>query len=385
MVSTLMTSAMQTREYNTITAIPRAAWNRLFPTALEDWDYYAAVERSGLAGFAWIYFTVSRGEDLRAVVPAFVTSYRLDTTLQGALKRISDALSRTLPGVLQTRLLSLGSPVSEVCDVGFAADCTEAERIVLLGHLLDGAAHWAEARSIGMLAIKDAADQHKDLFMAACTRRRLRALPGLPTAILDIPFLSIDEYFRSLGHSTRRDLRRKSRAFKQVDIVWRTDIHGIEKEILQLYRATRQRSELRFEELTLAYFCEVLALPGSPARCVTYSVDGRVAAFNLVIAGKDTLLDKFFGMDDGVGRAHNLYYLSWVENVRHCIEGGLHRYQSGQGLHREKVRLGSRLTPNSLWYRHRNPLLDLGCRLAERLFRLDRLDPDFALGPGGRT
>jgi hypothetical protein len=82
-------------------------------------------------------------------------------------------------------------------------------------------------------------------------------------------------------------------------------------------------------------------------------------------------------MDPELGRAHNLYYLSWMENVRYCIEHGLARYQSGQGLEREKRRLGSTLVPNSLWYRHRNRVVDRVFASVERVFSLDR-DPDRA-------
>jgi hypothetical protein len=64
-----------------------------------------------------------------------------------------------------------------------------------------------------------------------------------------------------------------------------------------------------------------------------------------------------------------------MENVRYCIENGLARYQSGQGLEREKRRLGSTLVPNSLWYRHRNRVVDRVFASVERVFSLDR-DPD---------
>ena len=50
---------------------------------------------------------------------------------------------------------------------------------------------------------------------------------------------------------------------------------------------------------------------------------------------------------------------------------GLARYQSGQGLEREKLRLGSRLAPNWLWYRHRNRVVDRVFAAFEHAFRLD--------------
>ena len=90
----------------------------------------------------------------------------------------------------------------------------------------------------------------------------------------------------------------------------------------------------------------------------------------------EVLLDKFLGMDYAFARRYNLYYLTWLNNVAWCIEHGLRRYQSGQGLHREKLRLGSRLSANWLWYRHRNRVFDSIFAAFERLFRLDRNNPE---------
>lgn len=47
-------------------------------------------------------------------------------------------------------------------------------------------------------------------------------------------------------------------------------------------------------------------------------------------------------------------------------------------MHREKLRLGSRLSANWIWYRHRNRALDVLFATMERLFRLDRLDAELA-------
>ncbi|HSN01360.1 MAG TPA: hypothetical protein VLS52_10170, partial [Rudaea sp.] len=120
-----------------IEAFGREEWNRLFPGELEDWSYYHAVESSRLPEFAWVYFGVRDAHgSLRAVVPAFLTDYRLDTTLSGALKRLADWLTRHFPRLLRQKMLSLGSPVSEVCHLGFApgADADEQQR--LLGAIL---------------------------------------------------------------------------------------------------------------------------------------------------------------------------------------------------------------------------------------------------------
>jgi predicted N-acyltransferase len=364
-----------------IEAFDREEWNALFADELEDWFYYRAVENAALAGFEWIYLAVWEHGRLRAAVPGFVTDYRIDTTLSGPLKRVTGAIARIAPRLLGIPLVSLGSPVGEICHLGFAADASPAERRRLADALLAKLLEFAEQRRIGMVAVKDASGSDDPLWSAVCGKAGLRRMPGQASALLDVRFRSLDEYLASLGSSTRRDMRRKLRSRSAVRVEWRSEIDDIIDRIMSLYRATLAQAEYRFEELTAAYFSGVMRDPRRRALCATYWLGERLIGFNLVLRNRHYLLDKFFGMDYTVGREHNLYYLSWMENVRYCIEQGLVRYQSGQGLEREKLRLGSRLAPNWLWYRHRNRVVDRVFAAVERVFSLDGAERNAELPP----
>src|ERR1700750_2014763 len=83
-----------------------AEWNRLFPGELEDWAYYHAVERSRLPGFSWLYFGVRERGKLTAAVPAFITDYRLDTTVTGLLRTFIHHVRRAYPRFLRQRMLA---------------------------------------------------------------------------------------------------------------------------------------------------------------------------------------------------------------------------------------------------------------------------------------
>jgi len=348
-------------------------WNRLFPRELEDHAYLRAIERAELAGFRFLYFAVHEGGRLLAAVPAFVTDYRLDTTVQGGLRRFTEALAKVFPRLLRIPMLSLGSPVTERCRVGFAPDTTREQRMAWLDAILARMETVAASEKLGMLAIKDA-PLDEPAWQQACPRHGLRALPGLPGAMLAIRWNDVDAYLGSLGASTRKDLRRKRRAGEALRIEWRTDLAGIADDVQRLYRETLAHAELSFEELTPAYFENVLRdMPGR-AYCVTYREQDRLVAFNLVLQDSGRLLDKFLGMDYAAMDRYHLYHVSWLENVRHCIEQGIAVYESGQGLHREKVRLGSALAANALWYRHRSRGVDSVFARLEKLARLDRFD-----------
>jgi predicted N-acyltransferase len=354
-----------------IDAVTPAAWDALFARELEGHAYLRAVERAGLAGFRQVYFVVREGVRLLAAVPAFVTDYRLDTTVQAGLRRITRTVAALFPKLLRIPMLALGSPVTERCRVGYVAGATPEQQAEWLDAILVQAEAYAAEHQLGMLAIKDAAVDER-VWQRVCPVHGLRALPGLPGATLAIRWRSLDEYIDSLGAATRKDLRRKRRAGAGLRIEWRTDLDGIGDAVQRLYRETLAHAEFAFEELTPAYFTNVLQELRGHAYCVTYRESGRLLAFNLVLQDEHRLLDKFLGMDYAAMDRYNLYHLSWLENVRRCIDGGIGVYESGQGLHDEKRRLGSALAANALWYRHRNRFLDGVFARLDGLARMDR-------------
>ncbi len=302
-----------------IDAFAPIEWNRLFPHEREDHAYLRAIEHAGLAGFRYLYFA----------------------------------------RLLRIPMLSLGSPVTERCRIGFAPDSAPEQHVAWLDAILARMEDIAAAERLGMLAVKDA-PLAEPAWQQACPRHGLRALPGLPGAMLDIRWHDIDGYLDSLGAATRKDLRRKRRAGENLRIEWRTNLDGIADDVQRLYRETLARAQFSFEELTPAYFINVLR-----------EMPGRA---NLVLRDAECLLDKFLGMDHAAMDRYNLYHVSWLENVRYCIDEGIGVYESGQGLHREKARLGSALQPNVLWYRHRNRFVDGVFARFDELARIDRLD-----------
>lgn len=366
---------IETTAHPSIDAFAPDAWNRLFPHELEDHAYLRAIERAKLAGFRYLYFAVREDDRLLAAVPAFVTDYRLDTTVQGGLRRVTETLAKIFPRLLRIPMLSLGSPVTERCRAGFAPDSTPEQHAAWLDAILAHMEAVAAKEKFGMLAAKDA-PLDEPAWQQVCPHHGLRTLPGLPGATLDVPWRDLDGYLESLGASTRKDLRRKWRAATALKIEWRTDLAGIADDAQRLYRETLAHAEFSFEELTPAYFENVLSGMAGRAFCVTYSEGERLVAFNLVLRDSERLLDKFLGMDYTAMDRYNLYHVSWLENIRFCIEHGIGVYESGQGMHGEKRRLGSTLHANALWYRHRNRFIDGVFARFEKLASLDRFDGD---------
>jgi len=314
---------------------------------------------------------VEAGGRVIAAAPGFFTDYSLDTTLTGLGRRLVAVTRKVAPKAFTVRMACLGSPCTEDVGLGFAADLTPAERAAALQALL--AAFEAAAAQAGcwLLAIKDAPEPDRAVWADAARDAGYQLTPGMPSAVLDIDFKDLDGYLARLSHATRKDMRRKLKAMADLRIEVVDHLDGLEPRIVELYRQTRARSDLQFEDLTAAYFTGVLGALRDRALCVVYWAGEELVGFNLLLQDGTTLLDKFFCMETARGPGLNLYFVSWFTNVRLCLERGLARYQSGQAAYENKLRLGSRLIGADMYFRHRRPLVNRALAWAAPLLAED--------------
>ncbi len=358
------------RIYESIAQVGRRPWHVLFPGQIEDYDYLSAVEQSSLQGFRWRYVTVHDGGRIVAAAPAFLTHYSLDTTLAGESRRWIAALRRLAPSALTLPMACLGSPCTETLATGFAPDLDDAARRDALAALLETFEDLAARERCTLLALKDVPLDEEPQWESSAYPRGYRTISGLPVARLDLDFDDVEGYLKTLSPGTRRDMRRKLRALDRVRIEIRHDIDDVIERVCELYRQTRARGEMQFEDLPADYFTGVVRRMAPRAFYVLYFEDDELLGANLLLKGGDTLVDKFFCMDAERGRALNLYFLSWFTNVRLALGHRLSCYQSGQAAYANKLRLGSRLAWTSMYFRHRNAVLNGVLRIAAPL-----LDP----------
>ncbi|MBW8813110.1 MAG: GNAT family N-acetyltransferase [Caulobacterales bacterium] len=346
----------------------RGQWQALFPGALEDYDYLAAVEAAGLDDFRWRYALAYQGGELVAAAPAFITEYPLETTLTGPGRHLAQGLRKAFPDALTLRLGCLGSPCTETAQFGFKPGLSEPRRAELLTRLIQGFERAARRDRCGLFGAKDVTEADLALWTRAAQPLGYHPMPSLPTAQLDIDFPDMDAYFARLSHATRKDMRRKLRAAAGLRVEVRESIDDVLDQVMALYAETLARADMSFEELTPAYFQGVLAKMPGRAFAVLYFDGDALLGFNLLIQDGETLLDKFFCMEAERGRPLNLYFVSWFTNVRLCLERGLKLYQSGQAAYDVKLKLGSRLIRTSICFRHRNALVNGALQLVAPLF-----------------
>lgn len=364
----------ETRVLTTLDDLPRAQWDGLFGDALEGFGYLRAIEGAGLAGFAWRYVLVHRDGRLVGAAPAFITDYRLETTFEGPGRQVAERVRRLAPGVMTPKLACLGSPCTETATAGFAPDLAPADRSAVLAALIKAFERDAARAGCALTGVKDVDFAQADLWSRTLAAAGYSAVPGQAIADLTVDFADIEAYLARLSSGARRDMRRKLRSWSAVHVVLRTDPGPDLSRVMALYYQTLARASAQLETLTPAFFTEVAARMPGRALFAFYYVGDELLAFNLLLQDGQVLLDKFFCMEAERGRAHNLYFLSWFHNLRLCLDLGLARYQSGQANLGDKVRLGSRLTPATMYFRHRNGLLNGALRVVAPLVMSDPIE-----------
>ncbi len=367
-----MVADLNARILMDIGQLSAADWDAGQPGEAEGWAYYHAC--GGPVA------VVMDKDGLVLGAPLFEMEYRLDTPFQGRAGDIARRLAGLLPGLMVWRLLGIGSALAERCHVAARPGLTPAQREVALDALLALLAAEARRRGARLTAFKDVAAPEADWLTPLLVARGFVSVTSLPLAVLDLTGKAGEaDYLADLSASTRKDIRRKLKSAGAVRVEHRPAAGDLLERVEELYESTRANSRVRygeFEELPKGYFASVPAALGDRARFVFYWVGDRLVAFNLLLLADDRIIDKFLGMEYPLARDHNLYVLSWLENVRLVMSSGRRRLQSGQTAYAAKLRFGSSLEPSVNLVRSHNLLLNLLLRIVSPWLGFDRHDPD---------
>ncbi|WP_293797642.1 GNAT family N-acetyltransferase [uncultured Bosea sp.] len=374
-------SPFSARIVASVADIDAAAWDACLPGEAECHAYYVACETAAAAsgiGLRMAAIVVEAEGEIVAVAPFFRLNYRLDTPLQGRMRRLGDALFRHLPGLVTLKALCVGSPYAERCHLGFAARLDAAGRAAAFACVADALQRQVTLERAHLSVWKDLAPV-EDREAGFLPELGFAQITSLPVAVLDLPYADEAAYLASLSAPTRKDIRRKLAKADNVRIEFRSDISTLADQIDSLYEETRAQSGLDYGDLELlppGYFAAISRALGERAVFALYWVGQELAAFNLLLVEADRVIDKFLGMRYPLAREHNLYVVSWMANIRFCLDRGIKLFQSGQTAYASKLRFGSRLVPSTIYVRHRAAPLQWVLRRLSPWLGFDRFDHD---------
>lgn len=346
-------AGLRVEETGGLDRVSRAVWNDLFRSHPDPFESVALMHRCGMEGVKFRTIVVSDRHGPVMVLPTFETRFEASSMADGRLGAVLRRLAGLLPGLLRPRLLGVGLPECERGQVG--------RRPGVEAPTLDAA--WRMGlRAVGRLAREVHA--HAEVFldldpeslgsMPTDIRARFARADTPACARLPIRFASVEEYLSTLSRSTRQGLRRKARDAGGIRVE-RSTIAGADlPDMYALYLETVERSDIVLGVLSPGFFDLVGAeTPG--VQFVKYFAEGRMIAFNLLIEREGVLLDKYFCMSGELGRRYNLYFVSWLENIRRALELGFTVYHAGAGAEATKTSLGCEFVRNTTLFRHTSP------------------------------
>ena len=354
---------------NSIEQFNKQQWNNCFDNILEDYDYLLATEKAGIKGFEFFYIAIVENNTILAAAHAFITKYDISATTSGVIKSITNVITKIFPNFLKLTCAAIGSIETERNYLGFLPGLSDEEKKKLLIQILDSFENFGKNNGAKLFGMRDIPESEKNLWSEIMESLQYKKMNSLPTAILEINFKSFDEYFNSLSYKTRKDMRRKMKVRNFIKV---TKIKNLEsfKDIMNLYFQTKDRRELEFAELTEDFFKGVSQYLKDRAVYSIYSVNDHIIGFDLSLINKEILIDKFIFLKEGEGKKYNLYFNSWFDNVKYCIENKIKIYQAGQSEYKEKLKLGCKLLNNYLYFRHDNYLIDKILRLISPLLEV---------------
>lgn len=337
-----------------ITCLTRDQWHRLFPSHPDPYQNVVLAQTAGMPGLTFRTILVRRDQRPVLAIPTFEARFNAATMASGFPRTLLRAAAPFLPFLLRPKLLGVGLVECEWGSVGQDPDLApdDARAAWHLGFAtLFSLARSQRSHAIALLDL-DASTLAR---APADLLTRFVPVDTSPCAAVALPFTSTDDYLASLSRSTRQGLRRKHRAASALRIERTTNPAPHLPRLLDLYHQTVARSPVVLGIQPTAYFERVCAeVPG--AHYVLYFDGDHLLAFNLLIHTPHALVDKYFAMDEAPGRALNLYFVSWLENIRFALEHRLPAYHAGPGAHETKQHLGCTFRHNATLFRHQNPI-----------------------------
>jgi hypothetical protein len=312
------------------------------------------LQESGIDGFNLRSIVVLKDDAPILLLPLFETRFDLSAFVEGWIKKSLKVAARLVPSLFQPRILGVGLLVGEWSEIGIDPQIDPGTLEAAFKMAFDALQTLAVELKSDIVALYNFShyDRLPREVLNKFNRVKCQSCARLP-----IDFNSLEEFLARLSKAARKDLRRKMRVAPEVRVIRSRDISPFLDRIFHLYRATVKRSPLAFGAQNRLFFeriCE--RVPG--AEYTLYFVGEELAAFNLLVVNREAMVDKNFCMDYDLGRKYNLYVLSWLENLRTCVERGIPLYHTGQGAEKIKAHLGAALIPMYLLFKHRQPVIN---------------------------
>jgi hypothetical protein len=297
--------------------------------------------------------------------PGFRVNFDLLTTVDAGTLRFINTLPAggLVRQMLTWRTLFWGTTVTEYLTVPSQIDSFASVESMLTT--------WQ--RSSRLCVLKDIPNQSPLLTEAeriaavelidACKSRGFILIAGQALAYVPIDFENVEEYLSRLSSSRRKNIRRKMRARADIQIEMmntgceRLNNAAFLNELYELYLNVYRQSDIHFDKLSAEFFSAVFKDHSLDGHLFLYYSAGQLIGFNLCFIHNNMLIDKYIGFRYPAAREHNLYFVSWMENLAFALSRKLRHYVAGWTDPEIKAYLGAKFTFTQHAVYVRNPVL----------------------------
>lgn len=350
------------------------AWRRAFEAECKDHRFYEIVEKTLANDFEYGYWTLQDSSgSVRAVQPIFFVRQNLVEGIPARVRAVVDLIRKKFPRFLTMRVLMVGCAAGE----GHLGACDSKDEPWVAKALHATLATYARENKAGLVVLKDFPAKYRSTLDDFSSNGYAR-VPSMPMTKLSLDHASFDHYLATLGYVTRKGLRRKFRKAERaakIEMEVVSDVAHCLDEIYPLYLQVRERSPMKFEQLTKDYFRALGQRMPERVRFFIWRQQGKAIAFSCCMIHDGKIYDECLGLDYTVALDLHLYFYTLRDVLTWAMEHGLKEYRSGPLNYDPKLHLGCKLMPLDLYVMHTRAFLNPIFRGALRYLEPTRHDP----------
>jgi predicted N-acyltransferase len=369
-------AVLKAKILRSILEIPVSDWEGIYPEAVEGYGFFKTLEESGLHQFSFSYCLVYDGDTLVGVAPFFFMDFPIDMAVQGFLRRITKAIKKVLPRVMNMKTLFCGLPMGQG-RIGLRGD-----KEAVLGCMCDSMEKMAAKEKAAILVFKDFNDSYTEDLQLLLKRGFLRS-QSLPSTAVNITFDSFEGYLKTLSGSSREGFRRKFKKMARDNPPIKLEVAGAldrdtARQVHALYLQTALQSDVEFEVLPADFFMNISKNMPRETRFFLWRTEDRaLIGFALCFVKGDHFVDYYLGFDYAVAHKYNLYLVRFQGLLDWCIANKVKTYEIGQSSYEIKRRLGFKFLPLFIYAKPRSKLLAPFFRFHHKFLMFERFDPVF--------
>lgn len=346
----------QAKVVDLATARRLAAWPEALRNKAKDHRFYEIVEETLDSGFEHHYVVLEDdAREVRAVQPIFLVRQNLVEGVP-ALRAAVEMVRRRFPRFLTMRVLMIGCAAGE----GYLGALRPEDESWVADALQQTLKKIARQNKASLVVFKDFSSTYREPLRALSAGGFTR-VPSMPMTQLELGQDDFEQYLNTLSKATRKDLRRKFRRVAKaarIDLEVVSDASAVVDEIYPLYLQVHERSALKFERLTKAYFCELGRRMPERVRFFLWRQEGKIIAFSLGLVHAGNFYDDYLGLDYRVALDLHLYFYTFRDILGWAMREGLKSYRSSPLNYEPKLHLGCMLLPLDLYVMHTSRLLN---------------------------